>query len=56
MNVTLRQPSTTRDQFLDWVQTQKGRDESGGFQPVAMTGGTSNHGQICNDSASSHWW
>ncbi len=43
MNIALRQPLMTRDQFLDWVQAQEGRYEFDGFQPVAMTGGTANH-------------
>ncbi len=43
MNLALRQPLMTRDQFLDWVQAQEGRHEFDGFQPVAMTGGTINH-------------
>ncbi len=46
MDVALRQPSMTRDQFLDWVQAQEGRYEFDGFQPVAMTGGTANHSRI----------
>ncbi len=46
MNVALRQPLMTRDQFLDWVQAQEGRYEFDGFQPVAMTGGTANHSRI----------
>ncbi len=46
MNVALRQPSMTRDQFLDWAQAQEGRYEFDGFQPVAMTGGTANHNRI----------
>ncbi len=43
MNLALRQPLMTRDQFLEWVQAQEGRHEFDGFQPVAMTGGTVNH-------------
>ena len=43
MNVALRQPLMTQDQFLDWAQAQDGRYEFDGFQPVAMTGGTANH-------------
>jgi Uma2 family endonuclease len=43
MNLALRQPLMTRDQFLDWVQAQEGRHEFDGFQPIAMTGGTINH-------------
>ena len=49
MNIALRQPLMTREQFLDWVQTQEGRYEFDGFQPVAMTGGTSNHSLICQN-------
>lgn len=49
MNVALRQPSMTRDEFLHWVQTQEGRYEFDGVQPVAMTGGTGNHSQICQN-------
>lgn len=49
MNVALRQPSMTRDQFFDWAQAQEERYEFDGFQPVAMTGGTSNHSQICQN-------
>ena len=36
----------TQTEFLDWAQTQEGRYEFDGFQPVAMTGGTGNHGRI----------
>ena len=46
MNVALRQPSMTRDQFFDWAQAQEERYEFDGFQPVAMTGGTANHSRI----------
>ena len=49
MNVALRPPSMTRDQFLHWVQAQEGRYEFDGFQPVAMTGGTLNHNRICQN-------
>lgn len=49
MNVALRQRSMTRDQFLQWVQTQEGRHEFDGFQPVAMTGGTRNHSRTCQN-------
>lgn len=45
MNVALHKPMTTAD-FLDWVEGQDGRFEFDGFQPVAMTGGTNNHGII----------
>jgi len=43
MNLALRQPLMTRDQFLNWLQTQEGRHEFDGFQSIAMTGGTANH-------------
>lgn len=46
MNVALRKPRMTRDQFFAWAQTQDTRYEFDGFQPVAMTGGTVNHSQI----------
>ena len=49
MNLALRQPLMTRDQFLDWVQAQEGRHEFDGFQPVAMTGGTGNHSRTCQN-------
>ena len=49
MNVALRQPAMTREQFFDWAQTQERRYEFDGFQPVAMNGGTSNHDQICHN-------
>ena len=49
MNVALRQPSMTRDQFFDWAQAQEERYEFDGFQPVAMTGGSNNHSTICQN-------
>ena len=49
MNVALRQPSMTRDQFFDWAQAQEERYEFDGFQPIAMTGGTANHNRICQN-------
>lgn len=49
MNIALRQPLMTRDQFLDWVQAQEGRFEFDGFRPVAMTGGTGNHNRTCQN-------
>lgn len=49
MGTALRRPSMTREQFLDWVQTREGRWEFDGFDPVAMTGGTRNHGRICHN-------
>ncbi len=49
MNVALRQPLMTRDQFLDWAQAQEGRYEFDGFQPVAMTGGSNNYSATCQN-------
>jgi len=45
MNVTLQKPWTA-EQFFAWAESQEGRYEFDGFQPVAMTGGTVNHGII----------
>ena len=49
MNVAIRQPSMTRDQFFDWAQAQEGRYEFDGFQPIAVTGGSNNHNTICHN-------
>ena len=46
MNVALRRPRMTREQFFAWAQTQDIRYEFDGFQPVAMTGGTVDHSRI----------
>ena len=45
MNVVLRRPMSL-DDFLDWEERQELRYEFDGFQPVAMTGGTSEHAAI----------
>ena len=45
MNVALRKPMT-REEFFLWAEAQEGCYEFDGFQPVAMTGGTNNHGLI----------
>jgi Uma2 family endonuclease len=45
MNVALQKPWTL-EQFFDWAESQEGRYEFDGFQPVAMTGGTLNHNRI----------
>ena len=45
MNVALRRPISL-DDFLDWEERQELRYEFDGFQPVAMTGGTSEHSAI----------
>ncbi len=39
----------TREEFFDWAEAQDGRYEFDGFQPVAMTGGTNNHGIIADN-------
>ena len=46
MNVALRKPRMTRDQFFAWAEGQDTRYEFDGFEPVAMTGGTNDHGTI----------
>jgi hypothetical protein len=45
MNVVLRKPMTL-EAFLDWEERQELRYEFDGFQPVARTGGTSEHSAI----------
>lgn len=45
MTVALRKPMSL-DAFLDWEERQPLRYEFDGFQPVAMTGGTSEHSAI----------
>jgi Uma2 family endonuclease len=46
MNVALRKPRMTREEFFAWVQIQGARYEFDGFQPVAMTGASVNHNHI----------
>lgn len=46
MNIAVRQPRMTRDEFLDWAETQDTRYEFDGFQPVGMTGGSVDHNRI----------
>jgi Uma2 family endonuclease len=48
MNVVLRR-TMTREDFLAWAEGQEERYEFDGFQPVAMTGGTNNHGAIARN-------
>jgi len=36
----------SREEFLDWAETQEGRYEFDGFQPVAMTGGDLGHSRL----------
>jgi len=45
MNVALHKP-WTQEQFFSWAQTQDGRYEFDGFQPVAMTGGNAGHSRV----------
>ncbi len=45
MNVVLRKPMSL-DEFLQWEERQGLRYEFDGFQPMAMTGGTSEHSAI----------
>ncbi len=49
MNVTVRMPRMTREQFLDWVERQETPYEFDGFEPVAMTGGNRRHARICQN-------
>ena len=49
MNVTLRTPLMTREQFLDWVERQEAPFEFDGYKPVPMTGGTRLHSRLCQN-------
>ena len=46
MSAVLQRPMTLTD-FLTWEERQEVRYEFDGFAPVAMTGGTARHEQIC---------
>ena len=46
MNVPLRQPRMTREQFFQWAQAQDERYEFDGYRPVTTTGGSLNHNRI----------
>ena len=46
MNIALRKPLMTREQFFPWAEAQEARYEFDGFQPVAMTGRNINHNRI----------
>jgi Uma2 family endonuclease len=46
MNMALRLPGMTREQFFDWASADGGRYEFDGTRPVAMTGGSRNHNRI----------
>ncbi|MBV8868342.1 MAG: hypothetical protein JOY65_02845 [Acetobacteraceae bacterium] len=45
MNAPLRKPMSLNE-FLAWKRRQELRYELDGFAPVAMTGGTSEHGIV----------
>ena len=49
MNVALRRPVMTREEFLDWAERQEERYEFNGARPVAMTGGSVDHDTITNN-------
>ena len=51
MNIALRKPRMTREQFFAWAQARDERYEFDGFEPVAMTGGTVNHNRIAHNLA-----
>jgi Uma2 family endonuclease len=46
MNIALRTPRMSRDEFFDWAEAQDVRYEFDGLAPVAMTGGTVRHSAI----------
>jgi Uma2 family endonuclease len=49
MNIALREPRMSREEFFAWAEAQDARYEFDGFQPVAMTGGTVDHSRICQN-------
>ena len=55
MNVTLRTPLMTREQFLDWVERQETPFEFNGYEPVPMTGGNKRHMQLCRNLTVALW-
>ena len=48
MNVALRR-AMTQEEFFAWAERRDGRYWFDGFQPVAMVGGTNNHGTIADN-------
>ena len=46
MNIALRTPRMTQEQFFDWAEAQNERYEFDGFEPVAMVGGSINHSSL----------
>lgn len=55
MNVTLRTPLMTREQFLDWVERQEAPFEFDGYEPISMTGGNKRHMQLCRNLTVALW-
>jgi Uma2 family endonuclease len=48
MNVALRTPRMTREEFFDWAEQQDIGYEFDGFEPVAMNGGNVRHDRMCH--------
>jgi Uma2 family endonuclease len=46
MNVAIRRPAMSVEEFLAWEERQELRHEFDGFVPVAMTGGTLGHAAL----------
>jgi Uma2 family endonuclease len=49
MNIALRKPRMTREQFMDWASASGERWEFDGFEPVAMVGGTIDHNVVAQN-------
>ena len=49
MNIAARPTRMTQEEFFRWVETQEGRYEFDGFQPVAMGGGSNRHSEIAGN-------
>ncbi len=49
MNVALKQPRMSLDEFLEWESRQEGRWEFDGFEPRLMTGATALHNLIAGN-------
>ncbi len=49
VNVVRRTRLMSREEFLDWAETQNERYEFDGFAPVAMPGGIRDHSLICQN-------
>src|SRR5690242_13155367 len=46
MNIALRKPRMTREEFFAWAEARDARYEFDGFQPVAVGGGIINHSRM----------